>query len=1179
MSGGEAVGAGILEAERSLAATRYPIEELEKAVSRGRRVVVQGPNVAYLALVLGDFVERRPRPVAVVLPTAADARAMDGAIRALAPGLAAVLLPPPEVSPYAGVSPDRPTTMARMAALDRASRLAAGHALVTCALGWARRSTPRSSLEQARVSLAVDGDVDLVALRRALEAGGYSEAGLVEDEGTFSIRGDIVDVFPAGSEEPVRVELYGDMIETIRTFDPVSQRSREERTALECGPALEEVFTAEALAAARERLGDLGAALKTPSSRVGAVLRDLQAGKRFFGVESLLPAFAPALESVAERLPEDTLIVVVEPELGCAEVDRWLDARRAEYEREVDHGELVFPIEESMLDEARYVASLERAPRVDVAAITEGVGAADVLAFPCLANDDVVRVRKQRAGGDGAVHAVFDIVEGWREHYGRVVFACGTRGTADRVAGLLRGYGADVDVAHGGADLSTPAVGPCERFDVVVGSLVDGFRSPGRGLAVLTDREVLGRSVRRAGRELAHEATAIASFRELAPGDLVVHIDFGVGRYAGLMRMDTGGVDGDFLALDYADGDRLYVPVYRLGRVQRYVGSPTFTRLDKLGGTTWEKTKEKVKRQLADIADELLRLQAQRASAAGFAFSPPDDLFRELEAEFPYEETPHQEQAIDDVVGDMTVPRPMDRLLCGDVGFGKTEVAIRAAYKAVLDGRQVAVLVPTTVLAEQHLKSFRQRLRHAPVRVEALSRFRTAAQAKAIVADTQAGKVDILIGTHRLLSKDIAFREIGLLVVDEEQRFGVTHKERIKQFRSNVDVLTMTATPIPRTLEMAMLGIRDLSVILTPPPGRLAVRTHIARFKDAVIQEAVDHELKRGGQVFFVHNRVETIYNIADELRRIVPEARVGVSHAQMKDGELEDVMLQFLNREVDVLVTTTIIESGIDISTANTMFVNQADNFGLSQLHQLRGRVGRGSVRAYCYLLVKDPRRLTPEARRRLEVLQQHTDLGAGIQIAQQDLDMRGAGNLLGRNQSGHIEAIGFELYAELLDEAVAELKGQAAADNYEPDVKIPVAAFIPEEYIADISQRLIFYKRYSLAATIDELYDVHGELQERYGSAPEPVNALRDIVVLKLEMRRIRARSIEAGPRSVVVELLPDTTLEPDRVIELIQTSGGAYEFRPEMTLVRTLKGQEATDILATALRVSREVGECLA
>jgi transcription-repair coupling factor (superfamily II helicase) len=1169
--------ADVLAEERALAATRYPIDKLFKALKANGKAEISARHLSYIGLIIQDLAKRLKRPIAVVAPRAADARELHGALQSFEGSGEAFLLGPPDVSPYAGVTPDRALALDRIAALWQAGSLSAGDVLVTSALGWARKGVPHEALTSRSLSLAVEEEVDVDHVKAVLVASGYSHVSLVEDEGTFSVRGDIIDIYPPFAEQPVRLELYGDLIETMKAFDPVTQRGGDSIATLHVHPAREEILDEETLASAREKLQRLGESLMVPSSKTSAILRDLKAGVRFFGIEGFAPALFPELQPLYERLPDDTCVLVIEPDEVEAELESYLEARNDEYARESENGELVFAPTSFLLTEEELHASLHSVgPTIDVRRLPEDPETA--ISFPALDNADLVRRRKQHTN-EGVLPDLFKHIQTWRERYGRIVFVCASRGTADRLAGLIRNHGGNVSMHREPLDLSGISAPPCDHYEVVIGELRDGFRSPSRGVAVVTDRELLGRSSRRSSRAAAQEATAIASFKELQPGDLVVHIDFGVARYRGLERMDAGGVDGDFLALEYADNARLYLPVYRLNRVQRYAGSNQFTRLDKLGGTTWERTKAKVRAQLADIAEELLRIYAERKTKKGFQYSAPGEMFDEFEAEFPYEETPHQEQAIHDVISDMTSERPMDRLLCGDVGFGKTEVAMRAAFKAVIDGKQVAVLVPTTVLAEQHLKSFSRRMAHAPIRVAALSRFRSTAEAKEIMTATAEGKVDILIGTHRLLSKELKYKDLGLLVVDEEQRFGVTHKEKIKALRATVDVLTMTATPIPRTLESAMLGIRDLSVILTPPPGRLAVRTHVAKFKEATVREAITAELERGGQVYFVHNRVDTIHNIAEELRRIVPSAKIAVGHAQMRDQDLEQVMVKFLNRDTNVLVTTTIIESGIDISTANTIFVNDADRFGLAQLHQLRGRVGRGSQRAYCYLLVKDPKRLNEDAKRRLEVLQQHTELGAGIHIAHHDLDMRGAGNILGRDQSGHVESIGFELYSELLEEAIADLKGQPAEENFEPEVKIPVGAFIPERCIVDVQQRLLFYKRYSLASTDAELYDVHAELEERYGAAPTTVEALRDICQLKLTMKRIGAAKIEAGPKSVVVELLPSTRLAPDKVMALLRENAGTYQFRPEMTLIRRLSGAESTNILASALRVAREITDCIA
>lgn len=1169
----------LLDEERALSAIRYPLEEAVARLRDTGRLRLTGASGPWLGLVLGDLALALERPMAVVLPGNREARSLATALRALgADGerRSAHWLPAPDVSPYAGAAPDRGVAMQRLGALRAAGTLGAGDFLVTSAAGWARRGVPFAALAERSMTLEVEAELDVDALQRMLLEGGYVSVGLVEDPGTFSIRGGLIDLFCPDWAQPVRVDLYGDLIESIRVFDPADQRSRDSLEQVSLGPVREEILAPATLERARRRLVELGDRLKLPSRKVQALVQELEEGRRVFGIEGLLPAFHERLLPVEASLPEGTVRVIVEPGRVHEAIESLHQQHVREFERERDAGELVFAAEEFVLSAAEALQPVSGTPWIEAAGLTEGE-AGEAVCFPALDNGELSRLRRQHPDGGGLDETVRTLAR-WREWAGRMVFFCGTRGGAMRLASLLeQDEGVQAPILDGPFDPAAPGSPPCMRYEIRVAELDAGFRSPSRGLVVVTDREVFGRAARRAGAAVVQEAAAIASFKELLVGDLVVHVDHGVGRYQGLERMDVGGYENDFLTLEYADGDRLFLPVHRLDRVQRYVGSQTFTRLDRLGGTGWERTREKVRRQLADVAGELIRIQAERAARVGRAFSAPDDVYRQFEAAFPHAETPHQAQAIEEVLADMQGERPMDRLLCGDVGFGKTEVAMRAACKAVVDGAQVAVLVPTTVLAEQHLKSFRARFEGFPVRVEGLSRFRSAGASREILEDVASGKVDIVIGTHRLLSKDIVFADLGLLIIDEEQRFGVTHKERIKSLRSTVDVLTMTATPIPRTLEMSLLGIRDLSVIMTPPPGRLAVRTHLARFRETVVREGMEREFARGGQVFFVHNRVDSIHAVAAELQRMVPEARIAIGHAQLPDGELEQVMLRFLTGEANVLLSTTIIESGIDIPTANTIFIHHADTFGLAQLHQLRGRVGRSSERGYCYVLVDNPARLADDARRRLEVLQQHTELGVGLQIAQHDLDIRGAGSLLGRDQSGHVEAIGFELYAELLQEAVAELRGQPVERDAEPEVKLPVTAYIPEDYVADVGQRLAFYKRFSGADDEPALHDTFAELEDRYGPAPEPVRSLRDVVALKVLMRRIRAVRIEAGPKAIVIDLPQDTHLDPDRVIELITASRGQWEFRPEMRLIRHLKGKDAEAIVAVALEAGRALLRC--
>jgi transcription-repair coupling factor (superfamily II helicase) len=669
------------------------------------------------------------------------------------------------------------------------------------------------------------------------------------------------------------------------------------------------------------------------------------------------------------------------------------------------------------------------------------------------------------------------------------------------------------------------------------------------------------------------------AFGDLKEGDIIVHTDFGVGRYAGLVKMEVRGIPGDFLALEYAGKDKVYLPVSRMRLIQKWTGGdPEKVALDKLGGTSWEKTKRRVKEQLLKMAAELLQMYAARKAHPGHAYSPPDRYFHQFEADFEFEETPDQAKAIEDVLADMQKPTPMDRLVCGDVGYGKTEVAMRAAFKAALDRRQVAVLVPTTVLAQQHFQSFKKRFKDYPVSIEVISRLKTPQETRDILRRAKEGKLDILIGTHKLLGGEVTFKDLGLIVVDEEQRFGVKQKEALKRLRTQVDVLTLTATPIPRTLNMAMSGVRDMSIIATPPQDRRAIRTFVQKYDEGVIREAILREVQRGGQVFFVHNRVESIGAMEQKLAELVPEVSVSVAHGQMREGELDKVMTAFVEKKFQVLLSTAIIESGIDISNANTMIVDQADQFGLAQLYQLRGRVGRSRERAYAYLLVPARRAITKDAQRRLEVLQAFTELGAGFSIASHDLEIRGAGNLLGGEQSGAIEAIGFDMYAQLLDEAVAELKGEPLRQQVEPEVQLPIPALIPDDYVPDVHQRLVFYKRFSQAGTPDEVTDLRAELVDRFGEAPDEVDHLSEQTLLKIDMRELRLRGLETGAAKVVVTLGPDAALDPVKLAALVQRSQGVYRLTPDMKLVARVPAEvRDAGFIPEARKVLRDLGTC--
>jgi len=836
---------------------------------------------------------------------------------------------------------------------------------------------------------------------------------------------------------------------------------------------------------------------------------------------------------------------------------------RAGAERLQDSGQLFVPPGELFLAPDEVEAGINRGVRVDFPSLE---------VFDLDQRAQLFRVRAEGngdlqvdlQGDDGGLLELAGRLKRWQQQNCRILLVCHTRGQAERLADLLEPYQISLN-RDPGRNFAWPAAG---RIEVLLADLSAGFRLPDESLVLVTEEELFGRRARRRSVSEARTKALLSSLAELKAGDFIVHVDHGIGLYHGLQHLDMNGMAGDFLDLEYAGGDKLYLPIDRIEKVQKYVGGEGHQpRLDKMGGSAWEKQKLKARAAVEELARDLLQIYARRELAEGFSYSPPDRLFREFEAAFPYEETPDQQAAIEDVLDDMLSDKPMDRLICGDVGYGKTEVAIRSAFKAALDGRQVAVLVPTTVLARQHYETFVERFKPFPVVVDMVSRFRTPAEQKASLEKTVLGQVDILIGTHRLLQRDVRFKNLGLIVIDEEQRFGVTHKEKLKKLRAEVDVLTLTATPIPRTLHLSMMGLRDLSVIETPPVDRLAIRTYVTRFDEELVREAILRELRRGGQVFFVHNRVQNIEAMADYLRTIVPEAKVAVGHGQMSEKALEQVMIEFIEGRSNVLVCSTIIESGLDIPRANTIIINRADCFGLAQLYQLRGRVGRSSQRAYAYLLIPGEGGLTKTARERLRVLQELTELGTGFRIANHDLELRGAGDLLGGRQAGQIAAIGFEMYTDLLQETIEELQGRAHDDRIDPEIRLGLSAFLPEKYVPDPSQRLVLYKRMAAADEEQLLYEIADELRDRYGALPDPAELLLQLMRFRVLLKQLHIEAAEYDGRRLTCSFHPQTTVSPEGLLGLLQQDPAKYQFSADYKLSVQLGRQSGHELLQAA------------
>jgi transcription-repair coupling factor (superfamily II helicase) len=980
--------------------------------------------------------------------------------------------------------------------------------------------------------------IDPESLVAALVSTGYESATLVTRVGEFSRRGGILDFFSPIHENPIRMEFFGDTVDSMRSFDPETQRSIAEIKEAVVLPVRELIINEKGIEQFSRRVEDKA---MTDQVREGALPP---------GGEFLAPFFYD-MEGLFKYLPENSLIALIEPDDLNKEIEEQARKIAEGRQEEIEESRTLPEVKELYLDQEGIKAELSKFPVLNIRLLGTGAGyrmdAKSSAWIGVRLTNPIDREHQSSQPIDGTMAGLVEKLKRLRD-FNRVSIVCGTDEAAARLKRLFTEYGLGVAI---GLPISNQEVGPWP-VTVTIGRLSEGFAWEELGLTFITEEEIFGKKVHRPSAKKPIIAPFLSTFKELKPGDFVVHTDYGVGEYQGLTHINVDGFETDFLILRYEPDAKLYVPLYSLDKVQKYIGvEGSAPKLDRLGALAWAKTKEKVKKDILEMARELVAIYAAREAMQRSSFTPPDNLYREFEAAFPYEETPDQQKAIEDVLADMQRPRPMDRLVCGDVGYGKTEVALRASFKAVEDGLQVAVLVPTTLLADQHYRTFSERLAPFSIRVDMLSRFRTRAEQQETLRGLKSGIVDIVIGTHRLLQKDVTFKNLGLLVVDEEHKFGVKHKERIKEFKKLVDVLTLTATPIPRTLHMSLSGIRDLSIIQTPPLDRQAIQVVLARFGKRVIREAILREIERGGQVFFVHNRVHGIERMADFIQDLVPEAKIGIAHGQLKEDEIEDVMSKFISVKLNVLVTTTIIESGIDIPTANTIIINRADRFGLADLYQIKGRVGRSREKAYAYLLAPAEEALSDLARKRLRAIQELSELGAGFRIAAQDLETRGAGNLLGKQQSGHIAAVGIDLYTQMMEEAMAELRGEEISHETDTLINMRASAFIPEDYINDVSLRLAAYKEISSAGDEMQLRNLGDELRDRYGELPEPVMNLFEIMSVKLVAKKAMVARIDAGRDVVNITFAEGANISPERIMLLLRKNKGKIRLVQEYTL----------------------------
>ena len=1082
-------------------------------------------------------------------------QAVEVALSFFAPEVEVLSLPAWDCQPYDRASPNAPVVARRMTTLSRLVRSRGGdrpRVVVTSINAVLQRLPPVSGVSVESLSVAPGNAVDIADLSRWLEINGFTRAGTVRDVGEYAVRGGIVDLYPPGPMGAIRLDLFGDVLETIKGFDPETQRSTHPVRALDLVPMTEFQLTSEAIRRFRQSyVATFGA-----PQRGDALYEAISEGRRFPGMEHWLPMFHSQLDTIADYVPGAVLLMDSQVAASASErlkqIADYQDARKTALESGKAQGTPYRPLPANAL----YLAPAEWAALNDAAtsvhltpfALPDG-GARWVVPMGAKAGHSFAAERADDKAN--VFDAVVAHVRALQKLGKRTIIASFTDGARQRTAGVLDDHG--LKNAKPARSLREALEFNLNETALAVVGLEQGFETA--TYAVISEQDILGERLTRTQRSSKRAKDFIAEVSSLSAGDIIVHVDHGIGRFIGLKTIDVSGAPHDCLEIHYHGGDKLFLPVENIELLSRYGSEDTEVQLDRLGGTAWQARKAKLKKRIRDMAKALIKIAAARTLREAPVMLPAEHAYDEFVARFPYSETDDQQDAIDAVLADLAKGRPMDRLICGDVGFGKTEVALRAAFVSALAGKQVAVVVPTTLLARQHFRTFAERFKGLPVRVAQASRLVSAADLKKTKEELANGTLDIVVGTHALLGKGINFKDLGLLIVDEEQHFGVAHKERLKDIRAEVHVLTLSATPIPRTLQLALTGVRELSIIATPPVDRLAVRTFVTPFDDLVVREALLRERYRGGQSFYVCPRIDDIADVKAYLDSHVPEVRVVVGHGQMAASDLEQVMSDFYDGKFDVLLSTTIVESGLDIPTANTLIVHRADMFGLSALYQLRGRVGRSKTRAYAIFTVPVKKPVSPQAERRLKVLQSLDTLGAGFQLASHDLDIRGAGNLLGEEQSGHIREVGYELYQQMLEEAVAALKAGIEEDEEEqwsPTIAIGAPVLIPESYIEDLDLRMGLYRR---LATLDTDQDIEGfaaEMIDRFGPLPREVELLMKIVMIKALCRRANIDKVEAGPRGIIVQFRGQAFANPTGLVRYVQEKGSTAKVRPDMRVV---------------------------
>jgi transcription-repair coupling factor (superfamily II helicase) len=1087
-----------------------------------------------------------------------------------------VYFPPYNILPFQQLSYHSETAARRIRSLYRLIVEDFPRIVVTTIAALLQRIIPKQELSDYVELIMAGEEIHRDLLVEKLVSGGYVPSAIAEEPGDFCVRGGILDVFSPLYPDPLRIELYGDTVESLRFFSAANQRTIKNIQEAVILPARETVLKVQCIDQIIGRIRGQASRLDLPSTKIRSLIDRVRHEGVFPGIEGLIPLIYPELHTFFDYASKDALFILAEPD----ELEKAANHTREQaadcFVSACNDSRLCVEPERLYLTWSDAKKILEHKKLLTVKPLSVSKGFFDngqpSRAFNFTVKDNMgISLTLKRPREKALFSPLADWINDQKESGCATLLVCKTGAQADRLKSLLLPYGIHLKFIEFFSEVKLGE----HRVYACMGQVSSGFVWPAESLSIITDYEIFGSTHRRRRKQMQKVHTELLAFEDLKKGNLVVHIEHGIGQYNGLVNLKLNGSGNDFLLIVYKDGDKLYVPVDRMSMVQKYIGVDSIEPvLDKMGGKSWDRIKARVKKSAEKIAGELLKLYAERKIKHGHAFREVDADFFDFEDGFPFEETSDQLVAIEHVLDDMKSPVPMDRLVCGDVGYGKTEVALRASLLAVSDGKQVAVLVPTTVLAEQHFSTFSDRFERYPVNVACLNRFRSMHEQRKIISDLKSGKIDIVIGTHRLLQKDVAFKDLGLLVLDEEQRFGVKHKEKLKKIRSTMDVLALTATPIPRTLHLSLMGVRDISVISTPPEHRKSIITYISEMDDSVISEAILNELNRNGQIFFVHNNIHSIWAMAKHLQKLVPQVRLDVAHGRLDDDKLEQVMLGFMNKEIDLLVCTSIIESGLDISSANTILINRADRFGLAQIYQLRGRVGRLDEQAYAYLFIPSESTLSKDAKKRLKVLMEHSDLGSGFQIAMSDLQIRGGGTILGASQSGHIAAVGYDMFLKLMENSMAAVKGEKIRERLEPEINMALPASIPELYIQDIDQRLSVYRRLTKITEVDEIADFKIELVDRFGALPVEASNLLSKIVLRILAIKAGVKRLDLTESQLSLCFSEAHQKNPAGIYDIIASGGRRFEFTGDHVLKAELSKTNRTGLMTQAKNILKEI-----